>query len=216
MLLHGDELGRTQQGNNNTYAQDSDLSWVHWDQADRPLVEFTAAVSRLRAAHPTFRRKRFFTGTTVRTGDGERLNDIVWLHAEGRPMGQGDWTASDAHVLGMYLNGHGIAGAHADGEPIEDDHFLLYFNSGPEPVEIMLPPDEYAEAWYVVIDTAAARLEDDPHKASESVTLDGGSVLVLCEYRERETEPETSVAASLVAQADPHPQPAKRSRARKR
>ena len=70
MLLHGDELGRTQDGNNNTYAQDSEISWVHWDKADQPLVEFTAAVIRLRSQHPTFRRKRFFTGTTVRTGDG--------------------------------------------------------------------------------------------------------------------------------------------------
>src|ERR671912_491896 len=78
MLLHGDELSRTQDGNNNTYAQDSEISWVHWDEADRPLVEFTAAVARLRADHPTFRRRRFFRGTTVRTGGdgetGDRLN----------------------------------------------------------------------------------------------------------------------------------------------
>ena len=72
MLLHGDEMGRTQDGNNNTYAQDSEISWVHWDEADRPLVEFTAAVARLRHQHPTFRRKRFFTGTTVRAGAAPR------------------------------------------------------------------------------------------------------------------------------------------------
>ncbi len=94
MLLHGDELGRTQQGNNNTYAQDSEISWVHWDQADQPLVEFTAACIELRRAHPTFRRRRFFTGNTVRAGDGgegDRLNDIVWLHLDGRPMEDQDW-----------------------------------------------------------------------------------------------------------------------------
>ena len=89
MLLHGDELGRTQHGNNNTYAQDSEIAWVHWDQADRPLLEFTAALMRLRRDHPTFRRKQFFTGTAVHTG--ERLNDIVWLHPDGRPMEDGDW-----------------------------------------------------------------------------------------------------------------------------
>ena len=88
MILHGDELGRTQHGNNNTYAQDSELSWVHWDDVDRPLLEFTAAVVQLRQSHPTFRRKRFFTGSTVRTGPTgqERLNDIVWLHPDGHPM----------------------------------------------------------------------------------------------------------------------------------
>ena len=80
MLLHGDELGRTQDGNNNTYAQDSELSWVHWDAMDTPLMEFTATVARLRAEHPIFRRKRFFTGSAVRVGDEQRLNDIVWLH----------------------------------------------------------------------------------------------------------------------------------------
>ena len=103
MLLHGDELGRTQQGNNNTYAQDSELSWVHWDQADEPLIEFTAALIELRRQHPTFRRRRFFTGRTVRTGPAgaERLNDIVWLHLDGRPMEDDDWDgwrAGDRHV----------------------------------------------------------------------------------------------------------------------
>ena len=115
MLLHGDEMGRTQDGNNNTYAQDSEIAWMHWDEADKPLIEFTAALIRLRRSHPTFRRKRFFTGTTVRTGDGERLNDIVWLHLEGRPMEDGDWDGG-AQAIGMYLNGHGIAGKDARGQ----------------------------------------------------------------------------------------------------
>ncbi len=133
MLLHGDELGRTQQGNNNTYAQDSELSWVHWDQVDEPLVEFTAALIELRRAHPTFRRRRFFTGSSVRTGPAgaERLNDIVWLHLDGRPMEDSDWDGG-SQALGMYLNGHGIAGLDARGGTIVDDHFLLYFNADGE------------------------------------------------------------------------------------
>ena len=84
MLLHGDELGRTQQGNNNTYAQDSELSWVHWDQVDEPLIEFTAALIELRRQHPTFRRRRFFTGSTVRTGAARRAAQRHRLAAPGR------------------------------------------------------------------------------------------------------------------------------------
>jgi isoamylase len=203
MLLHGDEIGRTQNGNNNTYAQDSEISWVHWDHADWPLAEFTAAVAKLRSNHPTFRRKRFFTGNTVRTGDGERLNDIVWLHPDGEPMEDGQWTEEGAKVLGMYLNGNGIRGLDATGNAIVDDHFLLYFNAGTDDVEIVLPTDEYAEAWEAVIDTAAAKIDSGPLTAGSKLTLEGHSVLVLCEYAEPETEPDTSVAASLVALADP-------------
>ncbi len=198
MLLHGDEAGRTQQGNNNTYAQDSEISWMHWDKVDRPLVEFTAAVSRLRAEHPTFRRKRFFTGTTVRTGDGERLNDIVWLHPEGRPMNEGDWRDGDGKVLGMYLNGHGIAGLDLTGNRIIDDHFLLYFNGGHEDVSIALPHDEYAEAWDEVIDTAGAALATEPHQAGAELKLFARSVLVLREHLAPADDADYSVAASLA------------------
>ena len=205
MLLHGDELGRTQQGNNNTYAQDSEISWVHWDEADRPLVEFTAAVARLRRDHPTFRRKRFFTGGEVRVPDGsadgeggDRLNDIVWLHLDGRPMEDGDW-AGGAQALGMYLNGHGIASVDSRGEPIVDDHFLLYFNADGEAV-VTLPNDEYAESWQVVIDTGGSADDDGVLAAGDKLTLPHRSMMVLREHREPEVEPDLSVAAS-VAQA---------------
>ncbi len=201
MLLHGDELGRTQQGNNNTYAQDNELSWVHWDQADRPLVEFTAAVSRLRREHPTFRRKRFFTGGTVRVpdgGDGDRLNDIVWLHLDGRPMEDADWT-DGAQALGMYLNGHGIAGRDDRGQQIVDDHFLLYFNADGE-ATVKLPNDEYADAWDVVIDTGGSADEDGTFTAGQVFTIPSRSMVVLREHHAPEVEPDSSVAAS-VAQA---------------
>jgi glycogen operon protein len=206
MLAHGDELGRTQQGNNNTYAQDSELSWVHWDDADKPLVEFTAAVSRLRAEHPTFRRKRFFTGTTVRTSGpegGERLNDIVWLHPDGRPMEPDDWTTEGACQLGMYLNGQGIAGADAVGNQIVDDHFLLYFNAQDSPVEVCLPAEEYAEAWDVAIDTAAASADPAAHPAGTLMEVHGRSVVVLREHVAASPEPDVTVAASVAAQVEP-------------
>jgi glycogen operon protein len=198
MLLHGDEMSRTQDGNNNTYAQDSEISWVDWSRADKPLIEFTAAVAKLRAEHPTFRRKRFFTGSTVRTGDGERLNDIVWLGLDGEPMEDDDW--GGANAIGMYLNGHGIAGKDARGGTITDDHFLLYFNAD-GPAQLTLPPEEYAAAWDVVIDTggdadAAATLE-----AGATFELPTHSLVVLREHAEAEESPDHSVAASLAARS---------------
>jgi isoamylase len=202
MILHGDELGRTQQGNNNTYAQDSELSWVHWDQVDTPLVEFTAALVRLRLAHPTFRRRRFFTGGTVRTpvagGEGDRLNDIVWLGLSGKPMEDGEWD-DGGKAIGMYLNGQGIAGTDERGQRIVDDHFLLYFNAGDE-AEAVLPPEEYAVDWDVVVDTGGVAGERGTLTAGTPLTLAAASVVVLREHLEPETAPDLSVAASVAAQ----------------
>ncbi|KQQ42612.1 MULTISPECIES: glycogen debranching protein GlgX [Nocardioides] len=203
MLLHGDEAGRTQDGNNNTYAQDSEIAWMHWDRLDEPLVEFTASVARLRAEHPTFRRKRFFTGNEVRSDDGERLDDIVWLHTEGRPMGDGDWEAGDAEggcrAIGMYLNGQGIAGLDARGQRIVDDHFLLYFHPCAEDVEVTLPPAQYAERWSIVIDTAGGHERGQSLDAGATLPLTGRSVVVLQQHADVEPEPDSSVAASVKA-----------------
>ncbi|MGZ6752037.1 MAG: glycogen debranching protein GlgX [Nocardioides sp.] len=200
MILHGDELGRTQDGNNNTYAQDSEISWVHWDQADQPLIEFTSAVARLRQAHPTFRRKRFFTGDQVRAQgeEGDRLDDIVWLHLDGRPMEDADWE-SGTQAIGMYLNGHGIQGKDARGGTITDDHFLLYFNAD-GPAEVTLPPEQYAAAWDVVIDTGGAA-DDGEHAAGSTLALESRSLVVLREHGEPQTAPDHSVAASVAALA---------------
>ncbi|WP_209723531.1 glycogen debranching protein GlgX [Marmoricola sp. OAE513] len=197
MLLHGDELGRTQHGNNNTYAQDSEIAWMPWENVDTPLLEFTVSLAKLRREHPTFRRQRFFTGTSVRAGD--RLNDIVWLHPDGRPMEDDDWQDGSA-TLGMYLNGHGIAGRDARGEPILDDHFLLYFNAGDD-VELTLPPGEYAEEWEVVIDTGGSLADAGTLRAGEVVTAASRTTLVLREHHGPEVETDDSAAASAAAMA---------------
>jgi glycogen operon protein len=172
---------------------------VHWDQADEPLIEFTAALIELRRRHPTFRRRRFFTGRTVRTGPpgAERLNDIVWLHLDGRPMEDSDWEGG-SQALGMYLNGHGIAGADARGDTITDDHFLLYFNADGE-ATVTLPPAEYAESWDIVIDTGGTPDDVEVLKAGATATLRENSVLVLREYLPPTVEPDHSVAASVAA-----------------
>jgi glycogen operon protein len=200
MILHGDELGRTQQGNNNGYAQDNELTWVHWDQADLPLVEFTAAVSRLRREHPTFRRKRFFTGEST-SKDG--LDDIVWLHPDGRVMTEADW-ADGLKSLGMFLNGNGIGERDVRGTPITDDHFLLYFNADGDG-EVTLPPAEYAEAWDVLVDTGGDVDDREALKAGATVPLHERSTLVLREHAAAEEEVDHSVAASLAAQTGAEP-----------
>jgi len=195
MLLHGDELGRTQGGNNNGYAQDSEISWVHWDKADRTLMEFTAALVRLRRTHPTFRRKRFFSGEAVRTG--ERLDDIVWLHPDGRPMADEDWGAG-GQALGMYLNGHGIGGRDANGQRIEDDHFLLFFNVG-DRLELTLPSAEYADAWDVVVNTGGVVEDDRPLAAGSPFVVEPRSTVVLQQHQEADTfDSDPTVAPSLT------------------
>ena len=198
MLLHGDELGRTQDGNNNTYAQDSAISWVDWDHVDRPLSEFVSELTRLRRAHPSLRRQRFFTGTTVRTGEGERLNDIVWLHPEGRPMEDGDWEG--LRTLGMYLNGDGIAGRDRQGQPIRDDHFLILFN-GDGDQDVTLPDEEYAPAWQVVLDTSGSCDPEQRVAAGGAFALPHRSVVVLQQWHEPEPEADVSPAASVASMA---------------
>ncbi|OMH23205.1 glycogen debranching enzyme GlgX [Tersicoccus phoenicis] len=198
MLLHGDELGRTQGGNNNTYCQDSELTWMHWDKADLPLVEFTAAVNKLRADHPTFRRRYFFDGRPVEPGTKTSLPDIAWLNTDGTSMVPSDWDNALSRSFGMWLNGNGIQGVDATGREITDDNFLLYFNSSPEPVTFHLPPADLGQKWAEVIDTAGTAEEDVVHEAGQECVVAERSMVVLRAFIEPEVEPDHSVAASLA------------------
>jgi isoamylase len=208
MLLHGDELGRTQQGNNNTYCQDSELSWVHWDQMDQPLVEFTAAVNRLRADHPTFRRSRFFDGRPVHREEGEKLPDIVWLTVSGTEMVPEDWGSGFGRTIGVFLNGDGIHDVDFRGRQVTDVNFLLYFNAHDEAVKFTLPTDEYASAWDVVINTAGEGVDSKPVNAGETLEVPSKSVSILKSHTEPEVEPDHSVSASLAVQAGTGPETA--------
>jgi isoamylase len=199
MVLHGDELGRTQDGNNNTYAQDTPLSWIDWERVDAPLNEFVAELARLRHEHPSLRRQRFFTGKTVRTSEGGRLNDIVWLHPEGRPMADGDWT-SGQRALGMYLNGDGIEGRDRRGQPVTDDHFLILFNGG-DAVPVTLPDAEYAPRWQVVVDTTGECDTGAALAAGSTFELPHRSVVVLRQWHEQPAEVDVSPAASVASMA---------------
>jgi glycogen operon protein len=151
MISHGDELGRTQNGNNNGYCQDNELTWIDWADADAALLDFTRAVSALRANHPVFRRRRFFDGKPVgRRGQGG-LPDITWFTPDGAEMTDEDWGASFAKSVAVFLNGHGIPYLDARGQRVLDDSFVLCFNAHREPIEFILPPAEFGACWRVVV-----------------------------------------------------------------
>ncbi|MEX5261874.1 glycogen debranching protein GlgX [Kocuria sp. CPCC 205263] len=204
MVLHGDELGRTQDGNNNTYCQDNELSWINWDTMDGPLTEFVAAVTHLRHDHPTFRRSEFFDGRPVEMDaddTGRPMPDIAWLNTDGAPLKPADWDEPLSRSFGMWLNGNGIAGVDMRGRPITDVNFIVYFNSNPEAVKCKLPPVRYGRQWEEVIDTAGKYADGQIRKARTSIVLEGKSMVVLRAYEAAEEEPDASVAASVAAYA---------------
>jgi glycogen operon protein len=202
MILHGDELGRTQQGNNNTSAQDSELTWEHWDTADQPLIEFVAALARLRQEHPTFRRKQFFDGRPVRRTEGEPLPDITWFTPSAEEMVPEDWEAGFGRSIGVFLDGEGIPGRDGRGERIVDVNFLLLFNAHDDIVQFTLPSEEYSPSWEVVVDTAGVAADAIPRAAGDTLPVQAKSLVVLRTWARAEAEPDHSVAASLIALAN--------------
>ncbi|KJL47278.1 Glycogen debranching enzyme [Microbacterium hydrocarbonoxydans] len=202
MISHGDELGRTQGGNNNGYAQDNETTWIDWGAADTPLIEFTAALTRLRSAHPTFRRSRFFNGRPVRVADGERVPDVVWLRPDAVTMQPEDWDSGFGRAIGMFLNGQGIRERDERGQPVADLNFLVYFNSGDDPVEVTLPDERHGVSWDVVVDTAGEADEDGQLSAGAVLTMEEKSLLVLRSAGADEGPVDDSVEASLRAQSE--------------
>ncbi|WP_443048228.1 glycogen debranching protein GlgX [Streptomyces sp. NBC_00252] len=182
MLGHGDELGRSQGGNNNAYCQDNEVSWIDWELTDeqRELADFTRYVIGLRAAHPVLRRRRFFRGETA-VHAGQPLPDLVWLLPDGREMADLDWQRSDAHCVGVFLNGDAIAERDPQGGPVVDDSFLLLLNSFWEPVGFRLPDIAYGERWTTLIDTAEPQGAPDEteHKAGTERVVEARSLVLL-------------------------------------
>ncbi|WP_030906732.1 glycogen debranching protein GlgX [Streptosporangium amethystogenes] len=180
MISHGDELGRTQRGNNNVYCQDNELSWVDWSDVRENwlLLEFTRRLAKLRADHPVFRRRRFFYGRPVR-GSEENLSDIAWLTPRGEKMTDADWNVGYARSLAVFLNGEAITEPDRRGRQIVDDSFLLLFNAHHDVIKFTLPKD-YGEMWLTEIDTAMPITVDTRVcRAGESAPVVGRSVRVL-------------------------------------
>jgi isoamylase len=180
MLLHGDETGRTQRGNNNGYCQDNDITWLDWAQVDEELLRFTTQVSQLRREHPVFRRRRFFDGRPVRRGAGAPLPDIAWFTPDSREMSEEDWEAGFGKSVAVFLNGEGIPDRNARGERVVDDSFIMIFNAHDGSIDFTLPPPEWGAKWEIVLDTATPQLAQPAPAAAQSLlTVEARSLCVL-------------------------------------
>ncbi len=180
MILHGDEIGRTQGGNNNGYCQDNEVTWIDWDLTDeqREMLRFTQQVMALRAQHPVFRRRRFFAGD-ARHGGESHLQDIAWFTPAGAHMTDQDWGQGDARAVAVFLNGSAIPEPSPRGEKIVDDSFLLLLNASHQGIDFTLPEESYATVWTVVLDTDGRLVADEELKAGRVAHLRGRSMAVL-------------------------------------
>jgi len=184
MLLAGDEMGRTQQGNNNAYCQDNEISWVDWAvraESDTELLDYVRNLIRLRAEHAVFRRRRFFRGQAVR-GGRQRLGDIAWFTLSGEEMTDDDWDAGFVKSLTVFLNGRAISEPDRRGERIADDSFLLLFNASEQDLVFTIPPRRYGQRWAKALDTAMPMADfehDTAVKPGDVITVINHSLQVL-------------------------------------
>jgi isoamylase len=176
MLLAGDEISRTQKGNNNAYCQDNELSWINWETADEELLDFTRKLIEFRRSHPVFCRRRWFQGQRIK---GTGVEDIAWFLPDATEMTEEHWNHHFAKSLGVYLNGLGIHWVGPKGEPITDDNFYIIFNAHFEAVPYILPPAKYGKQWKKILDTSYGFDGHEPFEASSEITVQGRSVVVL-------------------------------------
>ncbi len=178
MLVAGDEFGRTQQGNNNAYCQDNEISWLDWVHADERLFQFTRSLISLRKRHPIFCRRRWFQGVPIK---GIGLEDIAWFLPEGLEMEEHNWNEDFAKSLAIYLNGHDLRSTGPQGEKMTDENFYLMFNAHDDFIDYQLPKERYGKEWIKVLDTSVDSVNEaaSRHFTSETVRVEGRSVVLL-------------------------------------
>jgi glycogen operon protein len=174
MLLGGDEIGRTQRGNNNGYCQDNEISWYDWDHVDADLLDFTRRLIALRRDHPVLRRRRWFQGRSIRGSI-----DLGWCRPDGAEMSDDDWDAGSAGSVGLFLNGSAITDRDRRGQKVTDDSFLLLFNAHADAIDWTLPK-QWGQWWELVTETADPAREGDVLESSTALQVTGRSVVVLC------------------------------------
>ena len=177
MLLGGDELSRTQGGNNNAWCQDNEISWFDWNlgEAELRLLEFTRRLIFLRRNHAVFRRNRFFSGS------GDDLPDVWWMRPDGRKMTQRDWRNPEGRAIGVFLNGDELDMTTPSGEELQDESFLVLFNAHHEPMTFRMPTRRFGARWKLELSTAEPELEEGARSwtAREEVLVESRSILAL-------------------------------------
>jgi glycogen operon protein len=178
MISHGDEIARSQRGNNNAYCQDNELTWINWDLTpeQKSLCDFTARLIHLRLAQPVLRRRKYFQGRSIRGGG---VKDVAWLAPDGREMTDEAWNADFVRSLGMLLPGNAIEEVDEQGQPITGDTLLALLNAHDEKVPFTLPPLEPDQQWQRLLDTAGGRAAETVFRAGVRYPLEGRSVAIL-------------------------------------
>ena len=178
MLLGGDEMGRTQQGNNNGYCQDNEISWFNWENTDETLLAFTRNLIRFRSKHPVFMRRGWFLGRAIH---GSGVEDIGWFTPDGIEMAEENWGEGFAKSIAVFLNGRAIRYPDLRGEKIVDDSFLLLFNAHHESIPFALPGPEWGKQWVRVLDTEEGDFSDDEkgYPAKEEIAVQSRSLVLL-------------------------------------
>ncbi|MDH4077971.1 MAG: alpha-amylase family glycosyl hydrolase, partial [Acidimicrobiia bacterium] len=207
MLAGGDEIGRTQQGNNNAYCQDNELSWYDWKVADEDFLTFCRWLVGFRRSHPVFRRRRWFQGTPVRG-----IDEIAWFRPDGREMTDDDWALDFVRSLGVYIHGESISTPDVFGQPVVDDTFLLLFNAADSDLDWKLPPRPWAARWVQELSTVdpGPTPEDEQHPAAagSTITVPSRSVLILrADQGSAAARVARAAEVALAADASPAPAP---------
>jgi isoamylase len=180
MLLAGDECSRSQGGNNNAYCQDNETSWFDWDNCDEQLLEFTHQLTELRSRHPVFRRRGWFQGRPIH---GAEVADLAWFRPDGSEMTDDDWNVNFAKSLGLFVNGDEIPHLSPRGERVHDASFYLLFNAHHEPIDFVLPGEQWGKRWAKIVDTSLPTVDTgadvEPFGAGDAIPVIGRSVVVL-------------------------------------